>query len=214
MNKSNLYANALYLRLLRTGETDEFTSINADVLDYRILSNADKAIAELMTEREEEMDDLPHYWNEDGYIDFESAFAILVDIADRILKYLPKNAIVNFKECLNDSVRWCSYCGKPFNQGYYLTDFYACSGKCRNEHYKQVHGTKSDEEAEKFYLLDCYELAGDKYPDLCTGNLQAINAIHGQTGKHPQDLSLKELSDIIEDNSFEIGDYAYYTNWN
>lgn len=214
MNKMNLYVNALYLRLYRIGETDNFTSSNPDARDYRSLNNSDKAIAEFMTEREEEMDDLPHYWNEDGYIDFESAYEALIGIADNIKSRLPYLSVNKFKEYLNDGVRWCNYCGKPFNEGYYLTDFYACSDKCRNEHYKQEYGAKDNEEAEKFYLLDCYELAGDKYPDLCTGNLQAINAVRGQTGKHPQDLSLKELNDIIEDNSFEIGDYAYYTNWN
>lgn len=214
MNKSNLYANALYLRLYREMETDNFTSMNADVRDYRSLNNFDKAIAEFMAEREEEMDDLPHYWNEDGYIDFESAYEALIGIADDVKRHLPKNAIVNFKECLNDSVRWCSYCGKPFNEGYYLTNFYACSDQCCNEHYKQEYGAKDDEEAEKFYLLDCYELAGDKYPELCTGALNNINYIREQTGKHPQDLPLKELRDIIEDSSFEVGDYAYYTNWN
>lgn len=211
MNKSNLYANALYLRLYRIGETDNFTSTKPDVIDYHILNNEDKDIAEFMAEREETM---PKEWNEDGYIDFESAFEALIEIADNIERKLPMSFNVKIRDYLNDSVRWCSYCGKPFNEGYYLTNFYACSDKCRNEHYKQVHGAKSDEEAEKFYLLDCYELAGDKYPDLCTGNLQAINAVRGQTGKHPQDLSLKELNDIIEDSSFEIGDYAYYTNWN
>ena len=35
-----------------------------------------------------------------------------------------------------------------------------------------------------------------------------------KTGKHPQDLTLEELEDVIENNSFEVGDYAYYTNWN
>ena len=214
MDKSNLYANALYLRLYREMETDSFISMKADVRDYRSLNNSDKAIAEFMTEREEEMDNLPHYWNEDGYIDFESAYEALIGIADDVKKHIPKNVIVNFKECLDDSVRWCSYCGKPFNEGYYLTDFYACSDKCRNEHYKQEYGAKDDEEAEKFYLLDCYELAGDKYPELCTGALKNINYIREQTGKHPQDLPLKELRDIIDDSSFEIGDYAYYTNWN
>ena len=214
MDKSNLYANALYLRLYREMETDSFISMKADVRDYRSLNNSDKAIAEFMTEREEEMDNLPHYWNEDGYIDFESAYETLIGIADDVKKHIPNNAIVNFKECLDDSVRWCSYCGKPFNEGYYLTDFYACSDKCRNEHYKQEYGAKDDEEAEKFYLLDCYELAGDKYPELCTGALKNINYIREQTGKHPQDLPLKELRDIIDDSSFEIGDYAYYTNWN
>lgn len=214
MNKSNLYVNALYLRLYREMETDSFISMKADVRDYRSLNNSDKAIAEFMTEREEEMDDLPHFWNEDGYIDFESAYEALIEIADNIKRHLPKNSIVNFKECLNDGVRWCTYCGKPMNEGFYLTDFYACSDKCRNEHYKQEYGAKDDEEAEKFYLLDCYELAGDKYPDLCTGALNNINYIREQTGKHPQDLPLKELRDIIEDSSFEVGDYAYYTNWN
>ena len=214
MNKSNLYANALYLRLYREMETDNFTSMKSDVRDYRSLSNSDKAIAEFMTEREEEMDDLPHYWNEDGYIDFESAYEALIEIADNIKRHLHKNSIVNFKECLNDGVRWCTYCGKPMNEGFYLTDFYACSDKCRNEHYKQEYGAKDDEEAEKFYLLDCYELAGDKYPELCTGAFNNINYIREQTGKHPQDLPLKELRDIIEDSSFEVGDYAYYTNWN
>lgn len=214
MDKSNLYANALYLRLYREMETDSFISMKADVRDYRSLNNSDKAIAEFMTEREEEMDNLPHYWNEDGYIDFESAYEALIGIADDVKKHIPKNVIVNFKECLDNSVRWCSYCGKPFNEGYYLTDFYACSDKCRNEHYKQEYGAKDDEEAEKFYLLDCYELAGDKYPELCTGALKNINYIREQTGKHPQDLPLKELRDIIDDSSFEIGDYAYYTNWN
>ena len=82
MNKMNLYANALYLRLYRIGETDNFTSSNPDARDYRSLNNSDKAIAEFMTEREEEMDDLPHYWNEDGYIDFESAYEALIGIAD------------------------------------------------------------------------------------------------------------------------------------
>ena len=214
MDKSNLYANALYRRVYREMETDSFISMKADVRDYRSLNNSDKAIAEFMTEREEEMDNLPHYWNEDGYIDFESAYEALIGIADDVKKHIPKNVIVNFKECLDNSVRWCSYCGKPFNEGYYLTDFYACSDKCRNEHYKQEYGAKDDEEAEKFYLLDCYELAGDKYPELCTGALKNINYIREQTGKHPQDLPLKELRDIIEDSSFEIGDYAYYTNWN
>lgn len=211
MDKSNLYANALYLRLYREMETDSFISMKADVRDYRSLNNFDKAIAEFMAEREEAM---TKEWNEDGYIDFESAYEALICIADDVKSHLPKNAIVNFKECLNDSVRWCNYCGKPFNEGYYLTYFYACSDKCRNEHYKQEYGAKDDEEAEKFYLLDCYELAGDKYPELCTGALKNINYIREQTGKHPQDLPLKELRDIIEDSSFEIGDYAYYTNWN
>lgn len=214
MNQSYLYENALYLHLLREGDTGNFPYATPSVLDYRCLSNSDKAIAEFMTEREEEMYDLPHYWNEDGYIDFESAFAMLVEIADNIRKRIPKNAIVNFKEYLNDGVRWCSYCGKPMNEGFYLTDFYACSKECRNKHYKQDYGAKDDEEAEKMYLLDCYELAGDKYPNLCTGSFLNINYIREQTGKHPQDLSLKELNDIIEDSSFEIGDYAYYTNWN
>ena len=61
MDKSNLYANALYLRLYREMETDSFISMKADVRDYRSLNNSDKAIAEFMTEREEEMDNLPHY---------------------------------------------------------------------------------------------------------------------------------------------------------
>lgn len=214
MNKSNLYANALYLRLHREMETDNFISMNPNFMDYRSLNNSDKAIAEFMTEREEEMDDLPHYWNEDGYIDFESAFEALIEIADNIKRHMLHNAIFDMKECLKDGVRWCNYCGKPINKGFYLTNFYACSDKCRNEHYKQEYGAKGDEEAEKFYLLDCYELAGDKYPELCTGALNNINYIREQTGKLPQDLPLKELRDIIEDNSFEIGDYAYYTNWN
>lgn len=211
MDKGNLYANALYLRLYREMETDSFISMKADVRDYRSLNNSDKAIAEFMTEREEKM---PKEWNEDGYIDFESAFEALIEIADNIERKLPMSSNPKIRDYLNDSVRWCSYCGKPFNEGYYLTDFYACSDKCRNEHYKQEYGAKDDEEAEKFYLLDCYELAGDKYPELCTGALKNINYIREQTGKHPQDLPLKELRDIIEDSSFEIGDYAYYTNWN
>lgn len=210
MNKSNLNANALYLHLYREMETDNFISMKADVRYYRSLNNSDKAIAEFMTEREETM---PKEWNEDGYIDFESAYEALIEIADNIKRHLPKNFIVNFKECLNDGVRWCTYCGKPMNEGFYLTDFYACSDKCRNEHYKQEYCAKDDEEAEKFYLLDCYELAGDKYPELCTGAFKNINYIREQTGKHPQDLPLKELRDIIEDSSFEVGDYAYYTNW-
>lgn len=211
MNKSNLYANALYLRLYREMETDNFISMKADVRDYRSLNNFDKAISEFMAQREEVM---PKEWNEDGYIDFESAYEALIEIADNIKRHLPKNSIVNFKECLKDGVRWCSYCGKPFDEGFYLTTHYACSDECRNEHYKQEYGAKDDEEAEKFYLLDCYELAGDKYPELCTGAFNNINYIREQTGKHPQDLPLKELSDIIEDSSFEVGDYAYYTNWN
>lgn len=211
MNKSNLYANALYLRLYRIGETDNFISTKPDVMDYCVLNNKDTDIAEFMTEREEKM---PKEWNEDGYIDFESAFEALIEIADNIERKLPMSFNPKIRDYLNDSVRWCNYCGKPFNEGYYLTDFYACSDKCRNEHYKQEYGAKDDEEAEKFYLLDCYELAGDKYPELCTGALKNINYIREQTGKHPQDLPLKELRDIIEDSSFEIGDYAYYTNWN
>lgn len=207
MNKSNLYANALYLRLYRENKTDLFLSSNPKQADYYKLNSADKAIVDFMTQREEEMDDLAHFWNEDGYVDFETAFEALVTIADNIF-------LRNTKTYLECSVRWCSYCGMPMTEGFYLTNLYACSEECRFRHYKEDYGAKDKDEAAKMYLLDCYEIAGDKYPDLCTGNTKTINSIMEKTGKHPQDLTLKELEDVIEDNSFEVGDYAYYTNWN
>lgn len=214
MNKMNLYANALYLRLYRENETDMFTVSNPKQSDYSELNSTDKVIAYFMTEREEEMDDLPHFWNEDGYVDFETAFETLVTIADNILLHNPGIDADKFKTYLECSVRWCSYCGKPMTEGYYLTDLYACSEECRFRHYKEDYGAKDKDEAAKMYLLDCYEIAGDKYPDLCTGNTKSINSIMEETGKHPQDLTLKELEDVIENNSFEVGDYAYFTNWN
>ena len=212
---NNLFANALYLRLYCENETEFFTMFTPDSTDYSRLDNADKAIAEIMAEREE---DMPFEWNENGYIDFESAFEALIEIADNIKRRMPAMAIFNMKECLNDSVRWCTFCGKPMNEGFYFADTYchryACSDDCRNKYYKEVYSAKDDEEAHKMYLLDCYEISGDKYPHLCTGNDMDINHIREQTGRHPQDLTLKELIDVIEDNSFEVGDYAYYTNWN
>ena len=213
MEISKLFLNALYLRLYRENKTDLFLEMSTGSKNYVTLDKFDMAIAEFMSEREKEMDDLPHYWNEDGYIDYESAYATLIEIADNIKKHLPKMSFVNFKDCLVDGVRWCSYCGKPFTEGFYLTNFYACSDECRNEHYKQGYEAKDDEEAHKMFLLECYEIAGDKYPNLCSGNLDTVNAIKEQTGKHPQDLTLKELEQVVDENSFEIGDYAYYTNW-
>ena len=207
MNKMNLYANALYLRLYRENETDMFIASNPKQADYSKLNSTDKAIVDFMTQREEEMDDLSHFWNEDGYVDFETAFEALVTIADNIL-------LRNTKTYLECSVRWCSYCGMPMTEGFYLTNLYACSEECRFKHYKEDYGAKDKDEAAKMYLLDCYEIAGDKYPDLCTGNAKSINSIMEKTGRHPQDLTLKELIDVIENNSFEVGDYAYYTNWN
>ena len=214
MNKMNLYANALYLRLYRENETDMFTVSNPKQSDYSELNSTDKVIADFMTEREEEMDVLPPFWNEGGYVDFETAFEALVTIADNILLHNPGIDADKFKTYLECSVRWCSYCGKPMTEGYYLTDLYACSEECRFRHYKEDYGAKDKDEAAKMYLLDCYEIAGDKYPHLCTGNTKSINSIMEETGKHPQDLTLKELEDVIENNSFEVGDYAYYTNWN
>ena len=207
MNKMNLYANALYLRLYRENETDMFLMSNPKQSDYYKLNSTDKAIVDFMTQREEEMDDLPHFWNEDGYVDFETAFEALVTIADNIF-------LRNTKTYLECSVRWCSYCGMPMTEGFYLTNLYACSEECRFRHYKEDYGAKDKDEATKMYLLDCYEIAGDKYPDLWTGNTKTINSIMEKTGKHPQDLTRKELEDVIENNSFEVGDYAYYTNWN
>ena len=214
MNKMNLYANALYLRLYRENETDMFVVSNPEQADYSKLNSTDKVIADFMTQREEEMDELPHFWNEDGYTDFESAFAALVTIADNILLRNPGIDADKFKTCLDCGVRWCSYCGMPMTEGFYLTNLYACSEECRFIHYKECYGAKGKDEATKMYLLDCFEIAGDKYPDLCTGNTKSINSIREQTGKHPQDLTLKELEDVIENNSFEVGDYAYFTNWN
>lgn len=213
MNKMNLYANALYLRLYRENETDMFVVSNPKQSDYSELNSTDKVIAGFITEREEEMDELPHFWNEDGYVDFETAFEALITIAYNILLHNPSIDADKFKTYLECSVRWCSYCGKPMTEGYYLTDLYACSEECRFKHYKEDYGAKDKDEAVKMYLLDCYEIAGDKYPDLCTGNTKSINSIMEETGKHPQDLTLKELEDVIENNSFEVGDYAYYTNW-
>ena len=207
MNKMNLYANVLYLRLYRENKTDLFIASNPKQSDYSKLNSTDKAIVDFMTQREEEMDDLPHFWNEDGYVDFETAFEALVTIADNIF-------LRNTKTYLECSVRWCSYCGKPMTEGFYLTNLYACSEECRFRHYKEDYGAKDKDEAAKMYLLDCYEIASDKYPDLCTGNTKTINSIMEKTGKRPQDLTLKELEDVIENNSFEVGDYAYYTNWN
>ena len=207
MNKMNLYANALYLRLYRENKTDLFIASNPKQSDYSKLNSTDKVIVDFMTQREEEMDDLSHFWNEDGYVDFETAFEALVTIADNIF-------LRNTKTYLECSVRWCSYCGMPMTEGFYLANLYACSEECRFKHYKEDYGTKDKDEAAKMYLLDCYEIAGDKYPDLCTGNTKSINSIMEKTGKHPQDLTLKELEGVIEDNSFEVGDYAYYTNWN
>lgn len=214
MNKMNLYANALYLRLYRENETDMFVVSNPEQADYSNLNSTDKMIADFMTQREEEMDELPHFWNEDGYTDFESAFAALVTIADNILLRNPGIDADKFKTCLDCGVRWCSYCGMPMTEGFYLTNLYACSEECRFIHYKECYGAKDKDEATKMYLLDCFEIAGDKYPDLCTGNTKSINSIREQTGKHPQDSTLKELEDVIENNSFEVGDYAYFTNWN
>lgn len=188
--------------------------MEADVMDFRVLNGHDKAIVEFITEREEEMDKLLHHWNEDDYIDFETAFATLIEIADNIVKHLPGNAIVDFKECLNRSVRWCSYCGTPMTEGFYLTKFHACSEKCRNQHYKEAYDAESDEEAYKMYLLDCYEIAGDKYPNLCSGNRNDINLIMEKTGKHPQDLTAEQLDKVIEECGLEVGEYAYFTNWN
>ena len=52
---NNLFANALYLRLYRENETEFFTMFTPDSTDYSRLDNADKAIAEFMAEREEDM---------------------------------------------------------------------------------------------------------------------------------------------------------------
>ena len=56
MNKMNLYANALYLRLYRENETDVFLMSNPKQSDYSKLNSTHKVIADFMTQREEEMD--------------------------------------------------------------------------------------------------------------------------------------------------------------
>ena len=85
-------------------------------------------------------------WNEDGFVDYESAISAFISIKGG----KPETEI-----------RYCSICGIPMCAGYYLNGSYACSDSCRNKYYRQ-HGSKDDDEAEHEYLYDCYEPDMDK----------------------------------------------------
>lgn len=135
------------------------------------------ALAKEFTEHERTIGE----WNENGKVDFETAI----------------NAYIEIKQGNPDTeIRFCSVCGIPMNDGYYLTDAYACSDECRNNYYKQSpYNAKDDEDAEREYLWESYELEGNGDYDISK-----------------EDWMKKPIEECrkFSDN---VGDFAYYTMW-
>lgn len=111
------------------------------------------------------------------------------------------------KEC-----RRCSECGKLMRDGFMLGEYAACSVECRNQNYHYLTGARNDEEAEKFYLLECYEIADADYNNLIGSFTDKDKKKYG-IDKRPQQMSLNELNDFIERNNLQIGDSCFYTEW-
>lgn len=112
---------------------------------------------------------------------------------------------------MDEPVRRCTMCGKLMSEGYLLGDYYACSDKCKHDHYKTLYNAKDDEEAEKFYFLECYEI-GDIESGL-VGYFTDNDKNKYQTNLKPSQMSLSELQKFIEEHNLPIGDYVFYTAW-
>lgn len=109
--------------------------------------------------------------------------------------------------------RRCTMCGRLMREGYVLGDDYACSDECMHNHYKTFYVARDDEEAEKFYQLEFYEIADDD--SALVGSFTDEDKEEYEIDKRPQQMTLDELNKFIDEkiDSDDIGEYVYYTEW-
>ena len=99
------------------------------------------------------------------------------------------------------SFRVCSKCGMAFTEGYYLTDYYACSDECMLDYYMSYEGVHTRLQARRKFLLE-YMGVFDEDEEVW---------YHGRYVKYCK-LGYRAIKELADGHDGD--DYAYWTTWN